>query len=95
MESGTRILIELLGSIEATKLLGAENVNWSWCVAHATFTHRDACEFIVYIGSNIGDVDSAYRSTLASMREHGCTDAFVSAYTQAARIGALYVMFHA
>ena len=95
MESGTRISIELLGSIEATDLFGDENINWQWCVAHATFTHRDACEFVVYVGPSIGEADSAYRSTLASMREHGCTEAFVSAYTQAAKIGALYVMFHA
>ena len=66
-----------------------EEPNWRWCVAHATFIHRDACEFVIHIGS-----ESYWRQRANEMRAGGCTDGFVAAYLAAKDAGAVRVIFY-
>jgi uridine phosphorylase len=56
------------------------DANWNWCVEHATFKHKEACEFIVYCG------DPEYVEFISKeMIENGCTLEFVGAYRTAAK----------
>lgn len=66
-----------------------EDPNWHWCLAHATFTHRDACEFVLHIGS-----DSYWQRQADEMRSGGCTAEFVDAYLTAKNAGAVRVIFY-
>jgi hypothetical protein len=74
-----------------------ESPDWTFCTAHATWRHRDsdACEFILHIGTDPDDENSAYRSTIAEMREAGCTERFVELYTSAKAGGADLLMIYA
>lgn len=58
-------------------------------MTHATFTHRDACEFVLHIGS-----DSHWQSQVDEMRVGGCTTDFVDAYLAAKNAGAVRVIFY-
>ena len=87
---------------------GDENADWKWCMENATFSHREACEFILYIG------DAALESVLCQglrvtflqangtsywemfstkMREDGCSAEFIAAYLEAKDAGAIFALF--
>lgn len=73
-----------------------DDPNWSWLDQHANFSHREACEFIVHVGDDDLDGEglSEYaRFTVNEMREGGCTEKFVAAYVEAAKRGAMRVLF--
>jgi hypothetical protein len=91
---GTRFSV--LVEVEASDLFDGENVNWRYCVDHATFVHhdKDACEFILHIGGGPGS-ESYADDIIAEMTAYGCTPAFIDAYTEARDAGALRVLFHA
>jgi hypothetical protein len=46
MRSGMRFSV--LAEVDASSLFDGESTNWKYCIARATFVHRDedACEFI-------------------------------------------------
>lgn len=83
---------EVMAEIDATGFFEDESVNWEWCVANATFVHKDACEFIVHAGAG---VSSMVESIAASTRAFGCTGDFIAAYEQNAKAGAVRVLFFA
>ena len=85
----------VLAAVEASALFAGENINWKYCVAHATFIHRDedACEFILHIGGEPEGENHA-DDIIAEMKEYGCTPAFIDAYTEARDAGALRVLFY-
>lgn len=81
--------------IDATELFENENVNWKFCIQEATFSHREACEFVLHYGEREDD-DPPYGERYAErMREAGCTDEFVQAFLDAGRAGAVRVLFYA
>lgn len=86
----------VVAEVEASALFDGDNINWKYCVEHATFAHRDddACEFILHIGGEPGSENYA-DTIIAEMKEYGCTPAFIAAYTEARDAGALRVLFHA
>ena len=88
----------ILSEVDATELFEGDNINWKYCVEHATFVHQDddACEFILHIGGEAESSDDvSYAETvIAEMKEYGCTPAFIEAYTEARDAGALRVLFH-
>lgn len=73
------------------------DVNWTWCVAHANFVHKEACEFIIHVGDDnvIDGLNDYAKNTIAEMREENCTEEFIKAYEDAARAGAIRVLFWA
>jgi hypothetical protein len=76
--------------VEAIGLFEDENVNWRFCMEHATFTHKDACEFIIHCG------DSEFvTNVIEGMKVFGCTKEFIAAYKLAADSGAVRVLFYA
>jgi hypothetical protein len=83
--------VSVLMEIEATDLFRDENVNWRYCKAHATFSHKEACEFVLHIG----DEDEYMQSKIDEMLEFGCTIEFVRCYEKAAKMGATRVLFWA
>lgn len=84
-------VVSPLLEIEASELIGCENVNWRYCKQHATFAHidPDACEFILQIG-----IKEFFMDRVQEMKQYGCTTAFIEAYTQAWRAGATRVLFY-
>ncbi len=72
-----------------------ENVNWRWCVAHATYRHNDelACEFIVYVGSPDQKGDD-FQELVVGMRDFGCSAEFIDACASAREAGANQVLFY-
>lgn len=95
--SAVQIEFEPLASVEASDLFEDESVDWEFCVERATFQHKspDACEFILHIGQDPADDDSYFRAKVEEMREFGCTEEFVAAYTAAKEAGAVRVLFWA
>lgn len=95
------VSIDVVVEVDATHLFhssdGETNANWAWCEANATFKHRDACEFVVYIptASDLVDVQASLNERAERMLNEGCTRAFVQAYLDAAKAGAAYVLFYA
>lgn len=85
----------ILVEIDATDLFEGENTNWHWCVDNATLAHRDACEFVLHVGHDPDADDSPFRRTIARLAESGCTDEFLLACRDAARLGAAWVLFYA
>lgn len=83
----------VLVEVESTALFEAENVNWRYCVEHATFTHKDACEFILHIYAR--DEEEHHLDKIQKMVEFGCTAPFVAAYVEARKLGAERVLFYA
>jgi hypothetical protein len=67
----------------------AEDPNWRWCVAHASFAHREACEFVLHIGS-----ESYWTLEVEHMRQGGCTEDFIAAYLAAKDAGVVRVIFY-
>jgi hypothetical protein len=70
------------------------DANHEFCKKEATFTHKDACEFIVHIGHDINQEDSHYNRVLASMKTAGCSEAFMDAYREAGELGAVRALFY-
>lgn len=66
-----------------------EDPNGHWCMAHATFTHRDACKFVLHISS-----DEYWQRQTSDMRVGGCTAEFIAAYLVAKDSGAVRVIFY-
>jgi hypothetical protein len=70
------------------------DVNHQFCMAHANFVHKDACEFILHIGSDLVTGGGTYRQNMVQqMRAYGCTEDFIKEYEKAADAGALRVLF--
>lgn len=79
-----------LAEIDATEFFEDESVNWQYCMCHATFSHKEACEFIIHSG----DAEFVnHRSE--EMKEFGCTKDFIDAYRKAAKQGAIRILFYA
>jgi hypothetical protein len=85
----TRMVFSVLAEIE-WKFDGDEDVNWRFLVQHAAFAHREACEFLLHVGSA---EDPYWKHVEHKMREHGCTEDFVAAYLAAKDAGATRVLF--
>lgn len=86
----------VLAEVEASSLFAGENINWKYCVDHATFVHRDpdACEFIFYVGGSPGDEDYA-ETVIEQMKKYGCTPEFIDAYKASCDAGTIRVLFYA
>lgn len=79
-----------LAEVNAEWLFGNENINWKFCNEHATFAHKEACEFIIHCG------DKDFTEGMDKrMKDFGCTPAFRDAYLLAAASGAVRVLFWA
>lgn len=70
---------EILISFDAFDLFENESINWKYCMENATFTHRDACEFVLYLSQD----DDIFEDTLTEMKEFGCTEEFMKTVKQA------------
>jgi len=61
--------------------------DWALLNAHANFSHKEACEFIVYIGDGC--------DSLAIIEEVGYSDIFQKYCLEARELGFMYVCFYA
>jgi hypothetical protein len=72
-----------------------EGADFQWCLKNATFTHKQACEFILHIGKDESGSPAYWRSYIEDMRKGGCTEDFIAAYLAAKDAGAVRVLFYA
>jgi hypothetical protein len=80
----------ITAEIDATEMFADEGPDWRFCEEHATFIHVDACEYVIHCA------DEAYAEGKAQeMEAAGCSAEFIRAYRDAARSGALRVIFYA
>jgi hypothetical protein len=73
------------------ELCDSDNINWKYCVNNATFSHREACEFILYLYP--GSV-SDFETFTKELKEFGCTSDFIEAVIEARGAGAVYALFY-
>jgi hypothetical protein len=87
-----------LAEVDASDLFKDEGADWRWCCDNATFTHKEACEFILHIGNPTdilqGD-DTIFEETCKSMKDSGCTQDLIDCYVSAKEAGATRVLFYA
>jgi len=80
----------IAAEVDATEMFGDESVDWQYCMAHATFSHTNACEFMFHCA------EQAYaESKQRDMKAAGCSAEFMAAYREAAESGATWVIFYA
>ena len=77
-----------MAEVNADSYFEDESVNWKYCMCHATFSHKEACEFIIHSGDN-----DFVEHKVEEMKEFGCTEDFINAYKMAAASGAIRVLF--
>jgi hypothetical protein len=85
----TTAVFSVLAEIE-WKFEGDDDVNWIFLVQRAAFSHREACEFLLHVGTS---EDRHWEHVERQMREHGCTDDFIAAYLEAKDAGAMRVLY--
>lgn len=78
-----------MAEVDATDLFKDESINWHYCNEMATFSHREACEFIIHSGDN----DFVERK-IKEMKSFDCTEEFINAYRVAAASGAIRILFY-
>jgi len=76
--------------VDATAMFDDESADWRYCKERATFTHADACEFVLHCGD-----DEYVDGRILEMKAAGCSAAFIDAYRLAAERGAVRVIFYA
>lgn len=77
---------------------GEKNPNWLWCMSQATFTHKEAPEFVLYAGPTDDEQarEDTHQNTTLDMSNGGCTDAFINLYLDAVKDPTVsYVLFYA
>lgn len=79
-----------MAEIDATDLFEDESINWQYCMCHATFAHKEECEFIIHAGD-----EEFVEYIVKEMEDFGCTKDFITAYKKAAAEGAIRVLFWA
>ena len=84
----TSVVFSVLAEIE-WKFEG-DDVNWIFLVRRAAFSHGEACEFLLHVGT---DKDRYWANVERKMRECECTDDFIAAYLEAKDAGAMRVLF--
>lgn len=67
-----------------------EGRDWQLAHEHATFSHREACEFIFYLGADL----IKHLRTMAEYKELGFSRNFLSACAEAYEKGFTYVCFY-
>jgi hypothetical protein len=88
------IQYSVTAEIDATVLFENHGVDWEYCKKHGTFQHKEACEFVLHIGTERGK-GSYVETKITEMKEFGCTHLFMGAYLRAAEQGAVRVLFYA
>jgi len=83
--------MSILAEIEWDFPDAEEDVNWKFLQEEGTFSHKEACEFILHIGN--GSEDQHFGHVVHKMKEFGCADDFINAYLAAKNAGAMRVMF--
>jgi len=76
--------------VDATDLFEDESPDWKYCIEYAAFSHREACEFMLYIG------DTKNAEVLrAHMNTSGCSQDFLALVELATNRKAVWLMLHA
>ncbi len=83
----------LMLDVDATDLFANESPDWRYCVENASFSHREACEFIIHIGM---DDDETFEERLREMHAYDeCSEDFLELMRIARQQKAVWLMLHA
>jgi hypothetical protein len=95
LPSGARTTVETLSimDIDATDLLADESEDWHYCMESASFYHKEACEFMIYIGF---EDDEDFEDRMREMKAYGDGSEDLRALMRLAREKhAAWLMLHA
>ncbi len=53
--------------------------DWNWCIDAATFSHREACEFLIWIP----DDRAVVADKIVEMKQAGCSSLLINLFKQA------------
>lgn len=82
-----------IAELDATEFLSdgcAALTNWRWCDDHATFAHREAAEFLIWVGQEA----DTWPLFVRQLQDYGCSDAFVAALSAAHDAGVRYALLY-
>lgn len=69
----------------------------NYCLERATFIHGNACEFVIHAGADrpVGPsgITEYAQHRIEEMARFGCSEAFIAAYRDAAKAGAIRILF--
>lgn len=82
-----KLTVRPMVEVDADFLFENESENWKWCLDNATFTHREACEFIIHLGK-----DTIFEP---SFKKYGCSKEFSRLIAQARAAGAEWLLLYA
>lgn len=88
-ESMTGVL--MIVEYDAEELFANESPAWEYASTHSEFEHRDACEFMFYIG---GDTQ-AFLDRIKMHSDSGCPQELISYLKHARDVGAAWAIFYA
>jgi len=75
------------------QIRGEDSPELRYCQESATFQHREACEFLVHIGTD--DAPEYPEYVIAEMKKAGCRPGFIALYEEAVDAGAVRIIFYA
>ncbi len=81
-----------VAEIEAESFFANESVNWRYCVEHAVFQHKDACEFMIYLHPCD---EILFLKLQDELQRYGCTADFLAVIKEARDKEAVWALFHA
>ena len=76
----------------ASDLFIHESVDWKYCKEHASFSHREYCEFVIHTFHD--DDDYFEEVTKKEMADYGCTKEFISTIERAREQGFEMVLLY-
>ena len=78
--------------VDATDLFANESPDWNYCIEQAPFSHKEACEFMLYIGY---EDDETFEDRLHEMREYDeVSDKLIELMKIARQQKAAWLMLH-
>ena len=95
LPSGPRASVETLTiiDVDATDLFADESKDWRYCAENASFQHKEACEFMLYVGF---EDDEDFERRLREMKAHGdVSDDLLTLMRLARDQQATWLMLHA
>lgn len=81
----------LLAEYDVHELFADESAAWAYAVEHASFSHKEACEFMFYVGGETQD----FLDSLGMHSAQGCPQELISYLKHARDLGATWAMFYA
>jgi hypothetical protein len=82
----------LVLDIDASDLFENDSLDWQYCIEHAAFSHREACEFLLHVPSDEEALEELLREMIAY---DDCSEDLVDLVRAAWECRAAWLLLHA